>query len=243
MYPTIGHLINELLGVNINFPIPTYGFMLAMAFLVAFYIVVLGLKNKEKNGFIKSQSKKTTIGKPASIGELIISGIFGFVIGWKFIGIFIDYSSFSIDPAAYILSAQGCLVCGLIAAAILVYFNYRNKKKDVLETPIEKDEEIHPYQLAGNIVLVAALSGVVGAKIFHQIEYPEDFFADPVGSLLSAGGLTFYGGFITAFLGVFIYCRKKGIDILHMMDVSALAASGRISESPLINIFSEVVST
>ncbi|MFC2111348.1 prolipoprotein diacylglyceryl transferase [Bacteroidota bacterium] len=233
MYPTIGHLISKILGVEVIFPIPTYGFMLASAFLVAYFIVVRGFKRKEKEGLVKSQFKKIIIGKPASAGELAVSGIFGFIIGFKFLGIVLDYSTFSLDPAAYVLSVQGSFISGFIAAAILVYLNYRSKKKELLETPIEKQEEIHPYQLAGNILLWAAIWGVIGAKIFHQFEYPEDFFADPLGSLFSAGGLTFYGGLIAGFVGVYIYCRKVGINILHMMDVAAPAillayATGRI---------------
>lgn len=233
MFPTIGHLISKLFGIEVNFPIPTYGFMLAMAFLVGYFIVVIGLKRKEKEGLVKSRYKKIIIGKAASISELVVSGIFGFIIGFKFLGIFLDYSTFSLDPASYVLSAQGSLLSGLVLAAIMVYLNYRSKKKELLEVPVEKEEEIHPYQLAGNILLWAAVWGVIGAKIFHQFEYPEEFFDDPLGSLFSAGGLTFYGGLIAGFVGVYFYCRKVGINILHMMDVAAPAillayATGRI---------------
>ncbi|MCF8299032.1 MAG: prolipoprotein diacylglyceryl transferase [Saprospiraceae bacterium] len=233
MYPTIGHLISKLFGIEVNFPIPTYGFMLATAFVVGYIIIVRGFKRKEKEGILNFRLQKVTIGKPASIGELAISGIFGFVIGFKFLGIVFDYSSFSHDPAAFVLSTQGSFFSGIIIAAILIYLNYRSKKKEILDTPIEKEEKIYPHQLAGNILLWAAVSGVIGAKIFHQFEYPQDFLEDPLGSLFSAGGLTFYGGLIAGFIGVFIYCRKVGINLLQMMDVAAPAillayATGRI---------------
>ena len=59
-------------------------------------------------------------------------------------------------------------------------------------------KEIHAFELVGNITTIAAISGILGAKIFHSLEYFNEFKADPIGQLFSFSGLTFYGGFIFA---------------------------------------------
>ena len=63
MYPTISHLINDLLGLNIPLPIQTFGFWVAIAFLSAAMVLVSELKRKESEGLISSSKVKEEIGK------------------------------------------------------------------------------------------------------------------------------------------------------------------------------------
>ena len=48
MYPTISHLIFDLSGFQIPLPIQTFGFFVALAFLIASWLLSLELKRKEK---------------------------------------------------------------------------------------------------------------------------------------------------------------------------------------------------
>jgi prolipoprotein diacylglyceryltransferase len=70
-----------------------------------------------------------------------------------------------------------------------------------------------------SILVWAAVTGFLGAKIFHNLEYLDDFVKDPIDALLSFSGLTFYGGLIFGGAGVLYITNKNGIKPLHMLDV------------------------
>ncbi len=223
MYPKISDLINSLLGTNINLPVQSYGFMVAMAFLVAGFFVMLELKRKEKEGLLQPIRKKIIKGKPASINEIIISAIISFFIGLKVTGIFANYSFFANNPQDYIMSWDGSFIGGLLFGAVSGYWTYRSKEKEKLPQPVTEEITFHPYQLTANIVFIAAVAGIAGAKIFDVIEHLDDLFRDPIGTLFSFSGLAFYGGLIVAAVSVIVYARKNGISFQNISDSAAPA--------------------
>jgi prolipoprotein diacylglyceryl transferase len=223
MYPKISDLINSLLGTNINLPVQSYGFMVAMAFLVAGFFVMLELKRKEKEGLLQPIRKKITKGKPASINEIIISAIISFFIGLKVTGIFSNYSFFANNPQDYIMSWDGSFIGGLLFGAVSGYWTYRSKEKEKLPQPVTEEITFHPYQLTANVVFIAAVAGIAGAKLFDVIEHLDDLFRDPIGTLFSFSGLAFYGGLIVAAVSVIVYARKNGISFQNISDSAAPA--------------------
>src|SRR5437762_481405 len=54
------------------------------------------------------------------------------------------------------------------------------------------------------ISMIALIGGVAGSKIFSVFEDWDAFLINPVKTVFSASGLTFYGGFILATLGIYI---------------------------------------
>jgi phosphatidylglycerol---prolipoprotein diacylglyceryl transferase len=116
----------------------------------------------------------------------------------------------------------------LIASSVLVA-ELKRKEKEGLLTPersIDKTGEerlVYPHQRAGNIVILALIGGIVGAKIFNAFETWQDFLKDPVGNLFSGGGLTFYGGLIVGGAIIIYYLRKHKIDFRHFADAIAPA--------------------
>nr|NQU93731.1 prolipoprotein diacylglyceryl transferase [Bacteroidota bacterium] len=221
MYPRFSDLINDILGTGFELPVQTYGFFVAFAFVVGGIMVYFELKRKGRIGIIPSQTKTITKGKPPRPGDLAITGVLYFVIGFKVIGIALNYHAFSDNPQDFLLSAEGNFVGGIVFAVVSVYLIYRKGKKEQLEKPVKETITVFPQQLTAGIILIAAFSGILGAKLFDVVEHLDDFFSDPFGTLFSFSGLTFYGGLIVATFAVAIYGEKNKIKWPVMADTVA----------------------
>jgi phosphatidylglycerol:prolipoprotein diacylglycerol transferase len=73
----------------------------------------------------------------------------------------------------------------------------------------------------GNILLWAAITGFIGAKVFNALENWDDFMRDPVGMLVGFAGLTFYGALICGGATVLYYANKHGVKPKNMLDIGA----------------------
>jgi len=221
MYPTISHLIYDLFGVNIPLPIQTFGFWVAVAFIFASWVISTELKRKEKEGFISSTKVNEIIGKSLTTSEIISSLLTGFFIGFKFIEALFHYSDLVNNPQDFILSTRGNLLGGILIATISFYLKWTENNKTKLATPKKIEKTVHPFELVGNMTMIAAVSGIIGAKIFHNLENMDTFLADPIGQLISFSGLTFYGGLIAGAVSVIWYANKYKINIKHLIDSAA----------------------
>jgi phosphatidylglycerol:prolipoprotein diacylglycerol transferase len=76
-------------------------------------------------------------------------------------------------------------------------------------------------KLVSTITMIALIGGVVGSKLFSIFEDWSVFVAHPMSTLFSASGLTFYGGFIFATLGIFYYIRSKKVSFRKFADMIA----------------------
>lgn len=223
MYPTISHLIEDLFDIYIPLPIQTFGFWVAIAFLAASYIIKIELQRKEKEGKISIIKIKKIVGLKLNSIDIGIALFSGFLIGFKLLEAIFNYEDLVADPQSFILSLRGNLFGGMLFAILSLYNKQKENKKQELDKPKEIDKEIHPYELVGNITIIAAISGIIGAKIFHNLENIKDFLADPIGQIMAFSGLTFYGGLICGAISVVLYCRKYKLNVLHLIDSAAPA--------------------
>lgn len=221
MYPTISHLLNDLFGFYIPLPIQTFGFFVAIAFLCANYFFAKELKRKEAQGLLSVTLTRELKGKAATPAELFISGLIGFIIGFKLLDIIFHYHDFVDNPQGFILSYRGSYLGAVLGAAGFAYLKYSEKKKEQKDVPYEETITMRPYEHVGNMTMIAAISGLLGAKIFHNLENINEFIADPVGALFSFSGLTMYGGLIVGSAAVIYYAKKNGLTVTHVIDACA----------------------
>ncbi len=221
MYPTLGDLINDLFGTDLFIPLPTFGFFVALSFLIAAWLFTLELKRKESLGWLKSKSIQVKIGEKASALDLLGNGLIGFLFGYKILGLFFDFEASAEELQGYIFSLEGHFLGGLVLGIGFGYSKYREKEKQKLSEPKLVQQALHPYEMVGNMTMIAAIAGILGAKLFHNLENIDQFVADPIEALISFSGLSIYGGLIVGGASVLYYAIKNGMTWIHVADACA----------------------
>lgn len=126
-----------------------------------------------------------------------------------------------------IFKTFGAMVAvAFLAATWVLIRELKRKERQGLITPVvdsKTGQTVWPHQKISEIVMIAALGGLVGAKVFNAFETWDSFLRDPIGSLFSRSGLTFYGGFIVATAVFYYYARKNKIRFAHLCDAAAPA--------------------
>jgi phosphatidylglycerol---prolipoprotein diacylglyceryl transferase len=222
MYPNLYFLLKSWFGVEWPWArlVNMFGFWVAIAFISAAFVMSRELKRKEAAGWFAPTEETIVVGNPASITELVINFLIGFLFGYKIIGFFVLGSVAFDDPQAYILSTEGNFLGGLLLGAILAFVKWWERRKQELPKPEERKVRIYPHDRVGDIVIIAVIFGFAGAKLFHILENWDDFTKDPL-SYLSFSGLTFYGGLIVAGIAVYRYARRHHIIFRHLLDAFA----------------------
>lgn len=219
MYPTLYHFFYDWFGVKIQFlrAINSFGFFVAIAFVTGAWLFGKEIARKYKEGLIPSKKVKQIIGKPASIQELVLNGLFGFLIGFKIVYAIFHAEVFQ-DFPKFLATSKGSWIGAVIMMGVFAYWKYYEKKKEQLNPPKETEIDFLPQQHVGPLLLIAAVFGIIGAKLFAYLENPGDiveFLSDPFS------GLTMYGGLICALLAGYVYFRKHNLPALHFLDAIA----------------------
>ena len=76
----------------------------------------------------------------------------------------------------------------------------------------------YPHETAEAVIIIAAITGVIGSKISGVLEEPALLFKDPINALLSPVGFSFYGGLILASFVIWFYYKRRGIKPLIIAD-------------------------
>jgi phosphatidylglycerol---prolipoprotein diacylglyceryl transferase len=225
MYPNLFYAFRDLFGVEWKFLrfFPSFGFFVAISFIAAAITLRNELRRKEAQKILSPHDEKHIIGNPATAGELFMNFIFGFIVGYKFIGLFLSNSPLANNPQDFILSSAGSTPAGIFMGILFAGLKWWEKNKQKLPKPEERLIRIWPHQRVGDMAMLAAVFGFLGAKIFNSLENWNEFVRNPIESLISFSGLTFYGGLICAALAIWYYAKKKGVGFWQLNDAAAPA--------------------
>ena len=223
MYPNLYYAFKDLFGVD--FPplrfINSFGFFVAIAFLVAAALLSKELRRKSRAGLLQPTEEQIMVGQPASIGELVFNFILGFILGYKILALFFLSSGATQDPQTFIFSTMGNWPLGIGMGVLFAGLKWWEKRKHQLPKPEKRTVRIWPEDRVGEITILALIFGLIGAKLFDIFENWGDFLKHPSDYILSPAGLTFYGGLICAAISIIIYARRNKIPVRHLADAVA----------------------
>jgi len=225
MYPDLSYFFHDLFGTNVDnaFSIfKTFGLFLALTFIVSAWLLAKELNRKEEEGII-GKLKNIAAQTPSTaanswIKDAAINGLLLGFLAYKIPYISQNFAEFKVNPAGVLFSVGGNILIGLLVTGIVVYMVYLTHRKSGEAAPLVKE---WPHQKVGDIIIIAAVTGIIGARIFSVLENWESFIADPLGQLLSGSGLTIYGGIIMAGLTLVWYSRRIGLHTPHLADAAA----------------------
>jgi phosphatidylglycerol---prolipoprotein diacylglyceryl transferase len=111
----------------------------------------------------------------------------------------------------FTLPTFGIMVaCAMLAAFFVLRADFRRRN-------LRADAEI--------FIAVPCLAGIVGAKLYHLLESPGEFFADPWHQLFTQFGFAWFGGLIAGFAAYLALARAASTPILEMLDAGSPAAA------------------
>jgi phosphatidylglycerol---prolipoprotein diacylglyceryl transferase len=235
MYPNLYYAFKDLFGVEWTFLrfVHSFGFFVAIAFIVAAILLTQELKRKSKQGFFQPTEMQVMVGEPAGFGELLLNFFLGFILGYKILALFIMKSSATEDPQAFIFSTLGSWPAGIGLGLLFAGLKWWDKNNRKLAKPEKRTVRIWPHDRVGEITIIALVFGLIGAKLFDIFENWSGFIEKPAAYLFSPSGLTMYGGLICAALAIWWYAKRHKIQFWHLNDAAAPAlmlayAIGRI---------------
>lgn len=107
----------------------------------------------------------------------------------------------------------------IIAFAVMLclFLAYRNNKYGIKYADIE------------NCMLITLPLAIIGARLYY-VTFSWEYYKNNLSEIVKIwnGGLAIYGGILTALIIVYIYCKKKKINVLNFLDFLApLVALGQ----------------
>src|SRR5215470_7733923 len=114
----------------------------------------------------------------------------------------------------------------MVAAALLVSAYVLQAEFDRRRGQLERVPGYKGQRDEGFLVIgIAGLAGLAGARLYHVLESPSDFFANPWPQLISRYGFAWFGGFLGGFAALLILSRREKIPTLTFLDACSPAAA------------------
>jgi len=222
MYPNLYYFVKDVFGISLPFlrAFNMFGFFMALGFFASAWALTKELKRKQAEGLLTYTDTTITVGEGATITRVLPSFLWGFLVGYKLIGMFFIPHALD-DAQGFLLSSDGSIICGLLVALANAALKWYAISQHKLPQPKQEVVKVWPSDRVTTITIIAAVAGLIGAKIFDNLENWHRFIQDPIGNLFSRSGLTFYGGLIVATIALWYYARKIKLRFIYLCDAAA----------------------
>ena len=108
----------------------------------------------------------------------------------------------------------------LLVSAYVLQADFNRRRAQLERLPGYKSQQDEGFLIIG----VAGIAGLVGARLYHVLESPGEFFADPWHLLFSRFGFAWFGGFLGGFIALVIMARRLKIPLQLFLDICSPAA-------------------
>ena len=113
----------------------------------------------------------------------------------------------------------------MVATALLVSAYVLQADFDRRRGQLEKIKGYKGQNDEGFLIIgIAGIAGLAGARLYHVLESPGEFFADPWPLLFSRFGFAWFGGFLGGFVALIFLARRSKIPVLEFLDICSPAA-------------------
>ena len=100
-----------------------------------------------------------------------------------------------------------CILLGVILAGIVI--NSEAKRYNI------------PTSFVTNLIFWCVIFGLLGARIYYVLFNLDYYSTSPIEVVkIWNGGLAIHGGIIAGLITLIVYCKKYGVDVLKMIDIS-----------------------
>jgi prolipoprotein diacylglyceryl transferase len=114
----------------------------------------------------------------------------------------------------------------MLVAAYLLQADFDRHRAQFAKNGFLKEGSGASHRDEGFLIIgVAGLAGLIGARLYHVLESPHEFFADPGPQLLSRYGFAWFGGFLGGFVALVILAKRFRIPVLAFLDLCSPAAA------------------
>jgi prolipoprotein diacylglyceryl transferase len=113
----------------------------------------------------------------------------------------------------------------MVATALLISAYVLQADFDRRRGQLEKIKGYKGQKDEGFLIIgIAGIAGLAGARLYHVLESPSEFFADPWPLLFSRFGFAWFGGFLGGFVALIFLARRSKIPVLEFLDICSPAA-------------------
>src|SRR5208282_6746453 len=114
---------------------------------------------------------------------------------------------------------------GLMVATALLTSAYVlqaefDRRRTQLQAVLKKGSADEGFLIIG----IAGIAGLVGARLYHVLQSPGEFFANPWPQIFTGYGFAWFGGFLGGFVALVFLERYFQIPLLQFLDMCSAAA-------------------